>query len=240
MLHGGFGTGLQAERSYGWDGQADTAGFVVAYPDGVGNTWNAGTCCGPALRGNLDDAAFIDAMIDALVADEHVDPARVFVTGMSNGAMMAYRFACDRPGVAAAIGPVAGSMTVDCAGATPTSVMHIHGLADQNVPYEGGSGTKGFAHDSRPSVPATIERWRSIDGCTAPPAVATDGPVSTSTWAGCASGERVVLTTIEGAGHQWPGSEPNNPAAAVALGLDPPSEAMSATAALWAFFASTS
>ena len=56
VLHGGYGSGSQAERSYHWDALADRQGFVVAYPDGIGRSWNAGgICCGPALRDNVDD-----------------------------------------------------------------------------------------------------------------------------------------------------------------------------------------
>jgi polyhydroxybutyrate depolymerase len=237
VLHGGFGGSAQAEMSYGWDQQADSAGFVVAYPDGVSRAWNAGTCCGPPQRFAVDDVAFLDAMTQQLITDEVIDRRRVFFTGMSNGAMMAYRMACERPGLAAAIGPVAGTMTVPCDVAAPTSVFHIHGLADQNVPYAGGTGTKSFAHDIRPSVPSVIERWRAVDGCAPGAAVTTAAPVTTSDWSGCVAGTAVRLVTVDGAGHQWPGGQPENPVAAAVLGLDPPSSAMDATAALWAFFA---
>lgn len=234
MLHGGFGTGAQAEKSYGWDAMADAHGFVVAYPDGISNAWNAGTCCGLPQRTNVDDVGFIGAVIDKLVADEHVDRARVYVTGISNGAFMAYRVACELPGGVAAIGPDAGTMIVPCDHAPPTSVLHIHGLADQNVPYNGGVGTKGVTKDSRPSVPDTIAKWRAIDQC-GPPTITTAGPAHTNT-SPCAGARAVTLITIDGAGHQWPGSQPPNPAAKAALGLDDPSHALDATAVLWQFF----
>jgi polyhydroxybutyrate depolymerase len=182
----------------------------------------------------VDDVTFIGAVIDKLVVDEHIDRGRGYVTGISNGAFMAYRIACELPGGVAAIGPDAGTLTVPCDHPLPTSVLHIHGLADQNVPYNGGAGTKGVAHDARPSVPSTIARWRAIDQCGAP-TVTPAAPVHTDT-AACAAGRTVTLITIDGAGHQWPGSQPPNPVAKAALGLDDPSPALDATSVFWDFF----
>lgn len=105
MLHGGYGTGAQAERSYGWDALADQDHFVVAYPDGLDRAWNSGGgCCGKAARRDVDDVAFLTAVVADVEARVPVDPARVYAAGMSNGAMMAYRLACDSD-VFAAIGP---------------------------------------------------------------------------------------------------------------------------------------
>ena len=76
MLHGGFGSGAQAERSYGWDSQADSAGFVVAYPDGLRKAWNTGGgCCGRPGVDNVDDVAFIKAMVAAIERQIPIDPA---------------------------------------------------------------------------------------------------------------------------------------------------------------------
>jgi polyhydroxybutyrate depolymerase len=230
MLHGGFGSGAQAQRSYGWDDAADAGRFLVAYPDGRFKAWNAGTCCGWPARTGVDDVGFLGALLDHLVATEGVDPGRFYVAGMSNGAMMAYRLACELPGRLAAIGPVAGTMTVPCGSAAPTSVLHIHGMDDRAVPYEGGVG-EGFGRDHRPPVPATIAHWRAVDACGAA-TVTTDPPVTTDN-ADCALGTTVRLVTIEGAGHQWPGSTDS---ALAGLVLDPPSTALDATAELWAFF----
>jgi polyhydroxybutyrate depolymerase len=238
VLHGGFGTAAQARQSYGWDRKADDEGFVVAYPNGIDKAWNAGTCCGRPQRDDIDDVKFLGAVIDQVTSAEGVVPDRVYATGISNGGMMAYRLACELPGKVVAIGPVAASMTVPCESPEPrpTGLLHIHGLDDRNVPYTGGVGTKGVAKDARPSIPSVIERWRAIDGCTGTPTTATDGAVTTVTSAPCAAGTEVVLVTVAGAGHQWPGSAPASPAARRALDLDEPSIALDATATLWDFF----
>ena len=238
VLHGGFGTGAQARQSYGWDAKADAEGFVVAYPNGVDKAWNAGTCCGRPQRDNIDDVKFLGAAIDEIVDAEGVVPDRVYATGISNGGMMAYRLACELPGKVVAIGPVAASMTVGCADPPPrpVGVLHIHGLDDRNVPFNGGVGTKGVAKDPRPSIPSVIERWRAVDACPGPPVTTTAGAVTTVTSSPCAAGTEVVLITVAGAGHQWPGSAPASEAARRALDLDVPSTALDATSMLWDFF----
>src|SRR3984957_13956472 len=69
MLHGATGTGQQAENSYGWDQLADSAKFVVAYPDGIERSWNGHGCCGRAMRENIDDVGFVIPMVRLLSAD---------------------------------------------------------------------------------------------------------------------------------------------------------------------------
>jgi polyhydroxybutyrate depolymerase len=187
------------------------------------------------VRDGVDDVGFIDAVVAELLAGGDIDADRVYVTGMSNGAMMAYRLACELPGRFAAVGPVAGTMTIACTRGQPISVCHIHGLADQNVPFIGGIAARGFAKDARPSVATVIATWRTIDAC-GPVAARDDGSVHTET-AHNANGQSVTLITVVGAGHQWPGSRPHAPRATRALGLDPPSGALDATTTLWQFFA---
>jgi len=230
MLHGGFGSGSQAEKSYGWDELAASEGFIVAYPDGEGRAWNAGGgCCGAPGRDGTDDVAFITSVVADIEARHSIDPARVYATGMSNGALLSYRLACDTD-LFAAIAPVAGTIVGDCPTPHPTSVLEIHGLADQNVRMDGSPGAGVASVDGMP-VADVNDLWRTADSCQ-PPQVSTSGPVTTST-ATCADGRTVMLTTIEGAGHQWPGSEK------IRDGGDPPSTALDATATIWAFFATT-
>jgi polyhydroxybutyrate depolymerase len=233
MLHGGFGSGQQAERSYGWDELADKEGFVVAYPDGLNRAWNAGGgCCGKPAADGVDDVGFITAMIGQIESSVKIDPKRIYAAGISNGGIMAYRLACET-NLFAAIGPDSATMLVDCADAQPISVIHIHGLADTRIPFMGGRG-EGVAHIDGPPVPSVIESWRAIDSCGAAN-VTTSGDVTTSI-ANCADARAVELITIAGAGHQWPGAA-KKPAIQALLGADPPSTALDATAVIWRFFA---
>jgi polyhydroxybutyrate depolymerase len=236
MLHGGFGTGDQAERDYNWDSEADSGHFLVAYPDGLGRAWNAGSCCGEPQRTNLDDVGFITSMVAAIEQQTPIDPARVYATGMSNGAMMALRLGCQSDAFAA-IAPVAGTLLTDCSNARPTSVLQIHGTADDRVPYNGGPG-KAFAANGNPrvdgpSVPSVNATWRSIDAC-GPPSTNTVGDVTTET-AACANGRTVELISVAGAGHQWPGGVAK-PVVEKLAGIPPPSTALNATDTIWQFF----
>ncbi len=233
MLHGGFGTGAQAEEAYGWDAQADTGRFLVAYPDGLNRAWAVGGgCCGTPGSTGVDDTAFITALVREVSAALPVDPSRVFATGISNGGMMAYRLACDTT-VFAAIGPDSATLLGPCPAPAPVSVLHIHGTADHNIPYQGGQGS-GYAHINGPAVPDVVASWRRVDDCQ-PESRTTVGVVTTSV-AICPSGRSVELVSVAGAGHQWPGA-PDKPVLERVLGLDPPSKALNATATIWGFFA---
>lgn len=231
MLHGGFGSAEQAEKVYGWDAQADVDGFVVAYPDGEGRAWNAGGgCCGSPGNRGVDDVAFIAAMVRQLESSLETDPRRRYATGMSNGAIMAYRLACETD-LFAAIGPVAGTLLAECSDPQPTSVLAIHGLADTSVPVDGSAGDGAVEIDGAP-VADVVASWRGVDGCAEP--VATDAGVVSILAAECPDGRSVELVTIAEAGHQWPGAPSSD--LRDELGGDPPSTALDATAELAAFF----
>jgi polyhydroxybutyrate depolymerase len=235
MLHGGFGSGAQAEGSYHWDAEADKGHFLVAYPDGQGRAWNAGSCCGNPSEANLDDVGFISAVVDTIKGQASVDAARVYATGMSNGAMMALRMACETD-LFAAIAPVAGTLVTDCSRARPTSVLQIHGTADASVPYNGGPGkalkVNGTPRVDGPPVPMVTAAWRTIDSCAAPTST-TAGAVTTET-AACPEGRTVELISVADAGHQWPGGV-RGPILE-RLGLPQPSTALDATDTIWQFF----
>ena len=235
VLHGGFGSAGQAEQAYGWDELADRHGFLVAYPDGVGRSWNAGWCCGPAHIHDVDDVGFAGELIADISAGDSVNPRRVFAAGVSNGAMLAYRIACESPGLLAAIGAVAGTMVCDCPRPGPVSLLHIHGLEDRNVPFWGGVGPKAADRRQRPSVPSVIQFWRTGGGC-GRPTVIEEGPVRRESALG-PGGIEVCLITLAGVGHVWPGSRPPSSRVAAMLNLDPPSNVIDATEELWSFFA---
>lgn len=238
MLHGALGTGEQAEKSYGWDGEADLGGFVVAYPDGLHRGWVVSDgCCGPGVRTGVNDVAFITQLVAAISRAMPVERARIYATGISNGGMLAYRLACDTT-IFAAIGPDSATQLGSCPHPAPTSVIHIHGPADHTVPYTGGPGKRDNGGQGRipvdtsgPPVPDLIAHWRDIDHC-ATPSINQAPPVTTST-ATCAGGRAVELVSIDGAGHQWPGGAESTHKL---VRLDPPSPALNATDTLWRFF----
>lgn len=238
VLHGGGGNGAQVERQTGFSATADREGFVVAYPDGSGRTrlltWNAGTCCGYARERGIGDTAFIRAMLEAIGAEFATDPARVYVTGFSNGAMMAYRLGCDLTDRVAAIAPVSGTLnTPACAPSRPLPVLHLHGTADAHVPVEGGPPRRDLPaippwHNT--SLADTIDFWAGHNACP-PPTETRQGAVTTTTRGPCAGGTEVVQVLIDGGGHAWPGGVKVRDAA------DDPPPAPDANTTIWAFVA---
>jgi polyhydroxybutyrate depolymerase len=198
--------------------KAEQAGFVAVFPSGTGRvdqslSWNAGQCCGPAHREGVDDVAFVNALLDDLMTVCPVDERRVFATGMSNGAMLAYLLASELADRIAAIAPVAGPMgTADCRPSRPVSVCHFHGLQDQYAPFDGGIGPRSLTKVRHFSVEHSLDCWVRANGCDPVPQtetlpqVADDGTqVSRKVWSGGRDGSEVVLYAIAGCGHVWPG-----------------------------------
>jgi len=170
-LHGGGGDAdFQADDSkYRLISKSEQAGFVAVFPNGYSRfpsgmlaTWNAGSCCGAAERNNVDDIGFIREVIHRVERQANIDPKRVFATGMSNGAMMTWRLACEAPEVRA-IAPVEGTdNTAACKPAHPVPVIEFHAADDPNVPFAGGVGV-GPSHTAFASVPATQAKWVQLD-----------------------------------------------------------------------------
>ncbi len=224
------GVGNSAENMVGateFDRQATVGNFIVAYPEGLDLTWNAGFCCASGITSGVDDVAFLSRLIDQLVADYDVDPARVYVTGVSAGAMMAYRLACERPDRIAGVGSVAGAMVLErCQPDQGVPVIEIHGTEDPLVPYGGGLvRPEAVANQPVPATVAVVERWASLNDCPAGPREETQGPVTTLRWTACPGGAAVELVTVEGGGHTW-----------FASGLGPANGAVDATMLIWDFF----
>jgi len=234
VLHGGFGTSEGALRQGGWVAAAARGGFVVVAPEGISRSWNAGACCGPPARRGIDDVGFVLTVLDEVEGHMRVDRDRVYATGISNGGMLTYRLACDASHRFAAVAPVAATLVTDgCRPTEPVSLLHIHGLADRNVPFDGGSPTRSFQPNPpvyRP-VRESLDVFVHADGCTATPRVRTRGVVTTERWRGCTGRSAVELVTIADGGHSWPGGQQ------MAKVLDPPSSALDATTSIVAFFA---
>ncbi|MGH2463142.1 MAG: alpha/beta hydrolase family esterase [Candidatus Limnocylindria bacterium] len=185
---------------------AATDGVLVAFPAGVSESWNAGTCCGDAVIQGIDDVAFIRGLIEALEAEYPVDPGRVFVTGFSNGGMLAYRVGCELSDLITAIGVVAGARMTDCQLATPVSLIALHGTSDNSVPFDGGEGARGIDY---PSVLEAVEGWAQADGCAAQPTTEESQEATRTAWSDCADGSRVLLIAATNQGHFWFFPEPD-------------------------------
>lgn len=229
-LHGGLGSGDQFALASRFERLAQDEGFVVVFPDGIGATWNGGGCCGQAARTNVDDVGFLAALIEQMEREAPVDPAKVFMTGHSNGAIMAFRFGCERGDLVKGIAPVAGSLEIPkCEAKTPTNLLAIHGDADQNHPINGGEGARSIAGVPFVSMEKTLALWTNAMGCGQSPQRSTSGALTTTDWKDCKGGTVARYIIIKGADHPWPGG-PDGVQGSVA------SKELDATKAVWAFF----
>lgn len=212
VLHGAGGTGEKLGGTTRFNEVADKNGFVVVYPDGFEKHWNdlRGIPEWTAHAKNIDDVGFLSALIDRLVTQDQVDSRRVFVTGISNGGLMSHRLGCELSGKIAAIAPVVRTLTVRlserCKPSRPVPVLMFFGTADKLVPFEGGEQKMGSISTPVLSARQTIDRWASLDGCGAAPAVeniATRAGERLS-FSSCKQGSEVIGYILEGAGHSWP------------------------------------
>ncbi|MCC6791535.1 MAG: polyhydroxybutyrate depolymerase [Thermomicrobiales bacterium] len=237
VFHGAGGNGAQVEKQTGFDDLAEEEGFIVVYPDGTTSpdrelvpTWNAGHCCGYALKEAVDDVAFVDQLLDQVEADYAIDASRVYAAGFSNGSMFTYRLACDLAGRFAAVATVSGTTPIDgCAPARPMPIVSFHGTGDTIVPYDGGPVSGGARGAVYPASPDLIAAWAALDGCNPTPIVTTDAETTRTAYRGCDAGATVTLYTIAGGSHDWPGGTQPRPREGFHSDLD-------ATGMIWTFF----
>jgi polyhydroxybutyrate depolymerase len=202
-LHG-LGSNAQEQYLYSRFGPAaDEYGFIVATPNGTGMGdafgWNL-------LPSGVDDLGFIGALIDELERELCVDGDAIFAAGISNGSAIAQQLACAMPGrIAGVIGVAAAVYPVRCGNVdAAVGIVLFHGTDDRVVPYEGGSSVRNLPVQP---VETVLARWAEHNGCTGGPSVRRHGEeVAISAYEGCTGDVPVVLYTVEGGGHTWPGS----------------------------------
>lgn len=236
VLHGGGGNIDHSIKISGMSLKADKEGFIVVYPNGTGKrkdkslTWNSGNCCAYALENNVNDVKFIRQLIEKLEAGYNIDSKRIYLTGVSNGAMMSYRFACAMSDKIAAIASVAGALNCACNPTSAVSVIIFHGTEDEHVPYYGGIGKKSFEKRKDNPVSYAVDFWTKNNGCSLTPRKDEFGSIIHESYSDCSNGSAVEVYTIKGQGHAWPGGNKGRPSA------DDPTTEISATDLMWDFF----
>ena len=218
-FHGMGSNGARFEHETGLDVLANRQGFAVLYPSSAGPGW--------AIGGPNTDVTFTTRLLAHVEALTCIDARRLYVTGLSNGAGMAARLACEASPLIAGVVPVAGyyGALARCKPTRPESLLEIHGTADTVVPYDaegayGGGNARGYA-----------AAWAARDSCAAAPTkVELAAHAALYSWSGCADGVRVEQLTLYGVGHGLPG-------APGALVRAPGPRTISGIGAVWSFLA---
>jgi polyhydroxybutyrate depolymerase len=189
----------------------------IVYPEPLYGSWNAIGCCGAAATNNVNDLAFLTALV-AKVDPGHARP--IDVVGYSNGARLAYRVACDNPGLFDEYAMVKGEPTPGCVMRKPVSILQIASVNDPEVPYQPGD------HGSVESLAVTtlVGELRTTAKCPASSTVSHSGEMTLTTWSGCGDGTRIALAAWAGGVHSFP---------------RPPGSVPAASQVAWAFFTRT-
>ena len=252
VLHGGGGHPENAQNMSQMDIIAAREKFIVVYPGGTGGTpggrlltWNAGHCCAYARENKVDDVGFIRKVIDELVSSGRADPKRIYVTGMSNGAMMTHVLARELPDRIAAIAPIVGAVFGDEPQPKgPVAAIIFVGQDDRNVPAAGGPlggialqrgplarDRKPEDHDVAPDVDQA-DYWAKANGCGNPvESFDRQDKLVEIRWEKCTSGKPVHFYRVANNGHAWPGGRAGRAEA------DQPTQAVNASEMMWRFFA---
>ncbi|MGQ9707871.1 MAG: extracellular catalytic domain type 1 short-chain-length polyhydroxyalkanoate depolymerase [bacterium] len=241
VLHGGGGTSRAVANLTGFSQLADSAGFIVVYPQALNRHWNDGRAVKRfrSHRQGVDDVGFISCLIDTMIDRVAIDPQRIYATGISNGGMMCLRLGCELSQRLAAIASVAAALPENLAQKSkplaPISVLMINGTKDPIVPYQGGGVGLLTKRGRVISVEKTVDFWVRNNGCPEKPAETKTNYDESSrmkikVYSGGRDSTEVILYTIEGGGHIWPGGEQRDSR------FGRYSQDINATKVIWQFF----
>ena len=231
-IHGAGLWGASQRDITRWNELADNRGFIVVYPSGLGGkgvrVWRA-----EPGDGVIKDVRFIAELIDTLRASYNIDSTRIYANGLSNGGGMSFVLSCTLSDRIAAVGMVAAAQTMPwrwCTDERPVPMIAFHGTADPEIPYNGGSSW--ISPRPFPSTPKWTANWARRNRCGPDPVDSVVAPdVTRRTYRGCAGDAAVVLYTVRGGGHTWPG------------GMELPewfvgrtTQSINATSLMWEFF----
>ena len=231
-LHGAGGWPTQQMEMSNWNRLAESQRFLVVYPSGVDSPGARVWRVSPGA-GLVRDVRFISDLIDRLGASYNIDRSRIYANGFSNGGGMSFALSCTLSDRIAAVGLVAAARTLPfrwCTDRRAVPMIAFQGTADPMIPYNGGA--TWIAPKPFPNVPAFTASWARRNGCGTTPVESTvAADVSRREYTHCADDAAVVLYTIRGGGHSWPGGGP-----LPEWFVGPTSRSIDATARMWAFF----
>jgi len=244
ILHGGMGSAEGMRAGSGFDPVARANGFIAVYAEGTEygavegrHAWNTGHLLRRQVQ-DADDIAYLDQLIDRMVSDHGADPARIFMTGGSNGGMMTFVYAAKRPERLAAAAPVVASMfAFDVVPKVPLPILIINGARDEEVPLAGGMSRNAIvrAAQATPFKPLreVVDFWVKANQSRTEGTTNTEGSVTTTTYAAGDGGAVTEFVVDREGGHGWPGAPARR-------GGSPPIMAFRGAERVWEFFAGKS
>jgi len=209
-FHGAYSNALQMRQGTNFDKETADEGYIVVYPESKVENWNEGCECNKPHRLGIDDVKFIDDLITHLNTAYNIDIARIYLVGFSQGGLFAHYLACELSETVTAIAVVAATMSLpvfnNCTPAKNTSVLMIHGTADEALPWEGEkNGTFTLV-----SANKAFLRWRELNHCenkttntyyeTPVQSIRITGKTTKT----CDGDTKISLIKIEGGKHNWP------------------------------------
>src|SRR2546425_4753587 len=231
-LHGAGLWGAAQKETSQWNRVADEHGFIVVYPSGERGdgprAWHEGDGAEPSR-----DVRFISELIDTLEARYNIDPGMIYANGLSNGGGMSFALSCTLSDRIAAVGLVGAALLLPfswCTDLRSVPMIAFHGTADAAAPYKGGFSW--VAPQRFQGVRDFTASWARRNRCGTNP---VDSVVATGVtrleYTKCADDAAVVLYTIKGGGHTWPGGQP-----LPEWFVGRTSNSIDASSLMWAFF----
>jgi polyhydroxybutyrate depolymerase len=218
----------------GFSTKASKEGFIAVYPNGTGANsttlyWNVGNCCAYALRNRINDVGFLKTVLSEVQKNYPVDPKRIYLTGMSNGAMMSYLLGAEMSDKIAAIAPVVGAMSGnEPVPGAPVSVIAFNGMEDRVVPYNGTNEIVQDLGGGFKPVRFAVDFWVKHNGTAKEPKKEETAKILKETYNGGKNGTKVIQYSVKGGGHIWFGG-----LARIGQGDD---SGIDATDLIWEFF----
>ena len=202
------------------DQEADRDGLIplafagdaeLIYPAGFEQSWDGGSCCGPAQTANVDDMSFVAMLLRQVQSDPALSGD--YLIGYSNGGKVAFRVGCTDPTLMTGLISVHAVPGTACQPGPPVSLLQVASTKDPRVTYDATTQAHVVGGFREATVVAQVAAWRSHDACDSNRLTATTGELTAQTWH-CTAGTRVELATYAGGDHTWPVGGNGTPSAA--------------------------
>lgn len=213
---------------------ADLHKFYLVYPQGIGYSWNAGNCCGYSKSNQIDDVKFFRDIVSDIKSRYSI--GKVYITGISNGAMMCYSLGIKSGDLINGICAISGGLGLPLDrefGNYRVPILHFHGGLDQNYPFNGGETLSGDTTVDFVSILDTLNYWIENNNSQKTYITISEEEVTIKTWIKKSfDSASVILYYLPNGGHTVPGGSD------VTEGTGPLISSVNSPEIMWNFFSS--